>query len=178
VVRHQYQSDHHNTATLFQNGEINAGKFQPGSSLRIIDFGLGGRVTTLLDAPQGVIRDPDVSFNGRRVLFSMRKNAADDYHIYEIRADGSGLRQLTSGSGVSDIDPIYLPSGRILFGSTREPKYCMCNRHIMCNLFTMASDGSDIEQIGHSTLFGGASFSIARRTRVVRSLGIRGSEFW
>ncbi len=155
VVRHQYQSDHHNTATLFQNGEINAGKFQPGSSLRIIDFGLGGRVTTLLDAPQGVIRDPDVSFNGRRVLFSMRKNAADDYHIYEIRADGSGLRQVTSGSGVSDIDPIYLPSGRILFGSTREPKYCMCNRHIMCNLFTMASDGSDIEQIGHSTLFEG-----------------------
>ncbi len=37
-------------------------------------------------------------------------------------ADGAGLRQLTAGAGVSDFDPIYLPDGRILFTSTREPK--------------------------------------------------------
>ncbi|MFW5693333.1 MAG: hypothetical protein ACOCWL_03870, partial [Thermoguttaceae bacterium] len=28
VVRHQYRSDHHNTATMFQTGEINTGSFQ------------------------------------------------------------------------------------------------------------------------------------------------------
>ncbi len=80
---------------------------------------------------------------------------ADDYHLYEMNADGSGLRQLTFGCGVSDIDPIYLPDGRILFTSTREPKFCMCNRHIMCNLFTMDADGANIQQIGHSTLLEG-----------------------
>ena len=147
--------DHHNTATLFQTGEINAQKFQGGSAIRTIDFARGGAMSTLLDLPRGVARDIDVSFDGRRILFSMRRNAADDYHIYEMNADGSGLRQLTYGPGISDIDPIYLADERILFSSTREPKYCMCNRHIMCNLFTMDADGANIQQIGHSTLFEG-----------------------
>ena len=30
VARYQYASDHHNTATLFQTGEINSKKFQGG----------------------------------------------------------------------------------------------------------------------------------------------------
>lgn len=152
VVRRQYKSDHHNTATMFQTGEINTGSFQGGGALKAIDFGHGGQVTTLLDLPDGIVRDPDVSFDGKRVLFSMRRNHDDDYHLYEIAADGDGLRQLTFGSGISDVDPIYLPDGRILFSSTREPKYCMCNRHIMCNLFTMEADGANLQQIGHSTL--------------------------
>ncbi len=155
VVRHPYAPDHHNTATLFQTGEINAHKFQGGSAIRTIDFTRGSELTTLLDVPDGVARDLEVDFDGSRILFSMRRNKADDYHIYEMNADGSGLKQLTHGSGISDIDPIYLPDGRILFSSTREPKYCMCNRHIMCNLFTMAEDGANIQQIGHSTLFEG-----------------------
>ena len=155
VVRRQYRPDHHNTATIFQTGEINTAKFTPGSALKTIDFARGGVVRTLLEVPKGVIRDPDVSFDGTRVLVSMRRNIRDDYHIYELRADGSGLRQLTFGSGVSDIDPLYLPDGRIAFSSTREPKYCMCNRHIMANLFRMDPDGANIHQIGHSTLFEG-----------------------
>ena len=118
--------------------------------------GLYPKVKTLLHDDVGIIRDPDVSLDGKRVLFSWRKSEFDDdYHLYEMGADGSGLRQLTFGSGISDIDPIYLPNGRILFGSTREPKYCMCNRHIMCNLFTMDRDGANIQQIGHSTLHEG-----------------------
>ncbi len=155
VLRQQYRSDHHNTATMFQTGEINTGSFQGGSALKTIDLARDSQVTTLLEMPEGVIRDPDVSFDGRRILFSMRQNPKDDYHLYEIDADGSGLRQLTFGSGLSDIDPIYLPSGQILFTSTREPKYCMCNRHIMGNLFTMDADGANIQQIGHSTLHEG-----------------------
>jgi tricorn protease-like protein len=114
-----------------------------------------GNVTTLLDVPEGVVRDPDVCFDGSKILFSMRRNRSDDYHIYEMDADGSNLRQLTFGNELSDIDPIYLPDDRILFTSTREPKYCMCNRHIMGNLFTMNRDGSNVQQIGHSTLHEG-----------------------
>ncbi len=161
VTRKQYKPDHHNTATLFQTGEINTSSFTGGSALKKIDFskagpdGEPGEVTTLLECPQGVIRDPDVHFDGDRILFSMRKEIEDDYHLFEIDADGTNLRQLTAGSGLSDIDPIYLPDDRILFASTREPKYCMCNRHIMCNLYTMDADGANIQQIGHSTLFEG-----------------------
>ena len=153
--RRQYQEDHHNTVTMFQTGEICTGKFKGPGALKVIDFAAGGKVRTILDAPDGVIRDPEVSFDGRRILFSLRRDIRDDYHIYEIGADGAGLRQLTFGSGLSDIDPLYLSDGRIVFTSTREPKYCMCNRHFMGNLFRMDGDGANIHQIGKSTLHEG-----------------------
>ena len=101
----------------------------------------------------------------------MRRNREDDYHLYEMNADGRGLRQLTFGRGVTDIDPIYLPDGRILFTSTREPKYCMCNRHIMGNLFTMEADGANMQQIGHSTLHEGHAVAAARRPRSSTTAG-------
>jgi len=155
VARAQYLPDHHNTATIFQTGEINTGSFRGAGALKTVDFGNDGRVATLLDAPEGIARDPDVSFDGQRVLLSLRHSIDDDYHLYEIPADGSEPVQLTFGAGVSDIDPLYLPDGRIAFTSTREPKYCMCNRHIMGNLFRMDADGANVHQIGKSTLFEG-----------------------
>jgi len=155
VARHQYARDHHNTETLFQTGEINTRSYRPGGALRVF-HPQTKEVRTLLDAgPTGLIRDPEVSFDGKRIVFSMRRSIEDDTHIYQINADGTGLRQLTFARGVSDIDPLYLPDDSIVFVSTREPKYCMCNRHIMCNLFRMDSDGANIHQIGKSTLFEG-----------------------
>lgn len=151
VVRPQYLPDHHNTATMFQTGEINAASFRGGGALKVLDLRTG-QSRTLVAAPAGIVRDPEVHFSGQRILFSMRREAADDYHLYEVGADGSGLRQLTSAPGVTDIDPLYLPDGGIAFSSTREPKYCMCNRHIMANLFRMEADGANIVQIGKSTL--------------------------
>jgi hypothetical protein len=155
VVRPQYKSDHHNTATLFQTGEINTASFRGGGALKIIDFAQNGKVETLLSVDDGIIRDPEVHFEGQRIVFSMRENIDDDYHIYELNTDGSELRQRTGARGVSDIDPLYLPGGDIVFSSTREPKYCMCNRHIMANLYRMNGDGANIHQIGKSTLFEG-----------------------
>ena len=173
VTRQQYLPDHHNTATMFQTGEINTGSFRGGAALKVWNPGTN-QTQTLLELPEGVVRDPCVSFDAKKLLVALRKSIEDDYHIYELVLDFNrkpitiqksdsdetvgkiaGLRQLTFGAGSSDIDPLYLPSGEILFSSTREPKYCMCNRHIMCNLFTMRPDGSDIQQIGHSTLFEG-----------------------
>ena len=156
VVRRQYAPDHHATATLFQNGEINEGSFTGGSALRLVTFGANGReVRTLLESPAGVIRDPDLSFSGRRIVFSMRREKADDYHIFEIGIDGDGLRQLTFLEGVSDFDPAWLPGGGFVFSSTRDYKFCQCNRHIMANLFRMDADGGNINRIGGSTLFEG-----------------------
>ncbi|MEI6891530.1 MAG: hypothetical protein V5783_05090 [Pontiella sp.] len=157
VSRRQYKRDHHNTATLFQKGEVNERSYDPPGRIKILNMKTGA-VTTLVDAgATGIARDPEISADGSRVVFSMRKNQADDYHIYEINTDGSGLKQLTSLPGVSDIDPAYLPDGKIVFSSTREPKFCMCNRHIMANLYRMDGDGANIHQIGKSTLFEGHS---------------------
>ncbi len=156
IEREQYGRDHHNTATLFQYGEINEAKFEAmqGSAMRIYDVD-SGAITTLVESKGGVVRDPELSYDGKKVIFAMRNSLEDDYHIYEINVDGSSLCQLTFASGVSDIDPLYLPDGGIVFSSTRQPKYCMCNRHIMCNLYRMNSDGSNVTQLGVSTLFEG-----------------------
>jgi hypothetical protein len=181
VLRAQYRPDHHNTETMFQTGEINTGSFTGGGAVKTIRFRTGAtrphldplpkgegdyEVKTLLELPSGIARDLDVSFDGRKILFSMRRDREDDYHLYEINADGTGLVQLSFGSGSSDIDPIYLPDGRILLTATREPKYCMCNRHIMGNLYVMEADGANVQQIGHSTLHEGHA-SLAPDGRVL-----------
>lgn len=156
IARNQYKKDHHNTATLFQAGEINTNSFEGGAALKILDIQTG-TTKTLLETKTGVIRDPEVSFDGEKIVFSYRTSIEDDYHIYEINADGENLKQLTFAKGISDIDPLYLPNDQIIFSSTREPKYCMCNRHIMANLYRMNPDGSNIVQLGKSTLFEGHS---------------------
>jgi len=155
VTRKQYRSDHHNTATMFQTCEINEGSYDTEGALKLLDVKTGVAQTLLSPGVQATVRDPDISFDAKQLVFSMRKNKQDDYHIYRMNVDGTGLIQLTAAPGVSDIDPVWLPDGDILFSSTREPKYCMCNRHIMCNLYRMTSDGANIYQIGKSTLFEG-----------------------
>ena len=155
VVREQYRPDHHNTATIFQAGEVNTASFTGGGALKAIDFGNGVTVTTLIETPSGIVRDPEVHFSGEKIVFSLRETISDDYHIYEINRDGTGLRRLTSAAGVSDIDPLYLPDDDIVFSSTREPKFCMSNKHVMTNLFRMDGDGANIHQIGKNTLFEG-----------------------
>lgn len=155
VTRKQYRPDHHNTETMFQTCEINTGSYDTEGEFKLLDAKSGEVKALYSPGPGATVRDPDIAFDAKRILFSMRKGKTDDYHIYAMNADGTGAHQLTATSGVSDIDPIWLPDGDILFSATREPKYCMCNRHIMCNLYRMEADGANIHQIGKSTLFEG-----------------------
>ena len=60
VCRPQYRSDHHNTETMFQTGEINTASFRGPSALKLLDLAGGGRVTTILEAAEGILRDPEV----------------------------------------------------------------------------------------------------------------------
>lgn len=80
-----------------------------------------GEVKTLVDAPGGSVRDPQLHYDGRKILFSFRKPDTDYYHLYEINVDGSGLRQITDGP-FDDYEPCYLPDGDLVFVSTR----CRC----------------------------------------------------
>ena len=153
VVREQYRSNFHAIDTLFHTGEANTNRFRGGGALKKIDLADGGRVTSLVDVPEGVARDPDVHWNGQKIVFAMRRHIREDYHIWEIHTDGSGLTQLTRAEGVADFDPIYLPDGGIVFSSTREPKYNMCSQDIGANLYRMEADGANIHQITKNTLF-------------------------
>jgi len=156
VTRPQYVNEHGTEATMYQTGQVNTRCFRGGGAIKLLDAG-GGKVTVLLDVPRGIARDPEVHFDGRKILFSMRRDIKDDYHLYEMDVETRKLRQLTFAPGVSDIQPIYLPGGGIVFSSTRDPKYIPCQRHLMANLFRMNGDGSNIRQIGYNTQFEGRS---------------------
>ena len=52
------------------------------------------------------MRDPQVHYDGRKILFSYRKAGTDYYHLYEINVGRLGLRQLTSGRSTTTSRPI------------------------------------------------------------------------
>ena len=74
------------------------------------------RLTVLLEEACGGIRDPQVSYDAKRILFSYRKGATHHFNLWEINADGGELRQITTGDW-DDIEPCYLPDGGIAFCS-------------------------------------------------------------
>jgi len=110
--------------------------------------GLYGRVRVLLDEPKGLIRDPDVSYDGRKILFAWRKSMEDDdYHLYEMDAVSEAIRQITSGQGVADYEGVYLPTGDILFNSSRCQQIVDCWWADVSNLYTCAADGRFLRRL-------------------------------
>jgi hypothetical protein len=103
-------------------------------------------VRTIFDAQGGSIRDPQVHYDGQKILFSYRKAGQDHYHLYEINVDGSGLRQLTSGP-YDDYEPSYLPDGSIVFVSTRCRSWVKCWMTQVGVLYRCDADGSNIRRI-------------------------------
>ncbi len=112
---------------------------QPGGGLYVLeDFtSAQPRLRCLTGAlPPGNLLRPELSYDGEKVLFgwcryypglSERADKLDKsglpedsfYHLFEMRLDGTGLRQLTHGK-YNDFDGRYLPDGRIVFCSTRR----------------------------------------------------------
>lgn len=105
-----------------------------------------GKLTTLLDDPRGGVRDPQVHYDGARILFSYRKGDTPNYHLFEINAGGGGLRQLTSGP-FDDIEPTYLPGGDIAFVSSRCKRWVNCWLTQVATLYRANADGSGIRPL-------------------------------
>jgi hypothetical protein len=103
-------------------------------------------VTTLLDDKLGGVRDPVVHYDAHKILFSYRKGGTPNYHLYEIDVDGSHLRQLTDGP-YDDIEPCYLPDGRIVFVSTRAKRWVNCWLTKVAILHRCDADGGHIRPI-------------------------------
>jgi len=96
------------------------------------------------ELPEGNISDPELSFDGTKILFAHCKfypGLADEpdkldkgripedafYHLYEIGIDGTGLRRLTRGK-YDDFSGRYLPNGEIVFLSTRRGQFLKAGR--------------------------------------------------
>jgi len=119
--------------------------YGPGGKLcrMIID---SGAVTVLLDDPEGTVRDPAVHYDAQKILFSYRKGDSPYFHLYEIGIDGENLRQLTDGPH-DDIEPSYLPDGRIVFVSSRANRWVQCWLTQVAVLYACEADGSGIRPL-------------------------------
>ncbi|HUS92652.1 MAG TPA: HEAT repeat domain-containing protein [Phycisphaerae bacterium] len=96
---------------------------------------------------RGAVQGAELSFDARRIVFAMRRDAkTDGFHIYELDLAGGEPRPLTSGN-CNDVDPAYLPDGRILFCSDRAGYHEYYHQERSRVLYAMRADGSDIQQV-------------------------------
>ena len=123
--------------------------FSPGTALCLIELdGAKSSVRTLIDDPKGVIRDVDVSYDGKKILFSWKKSDRDDdYHLYEMDAQAGAVRQLTFGLGHADYEGSYLPDGNIVFNSTRCVQIVDCWLTEVSNLYVCDKDGKYLRRL-------------------------------
>jgi len=105
-----------------------------------------GDVVALVDDSEGTVRDPQVHYDGRKILFSYRKGGTEHFHLYEIEADGGGLRQLTDGP-YNDIEPTYLPDGGIMFCSDRCHRWVNCWLTQVAILYRCDADGRNLRPL-------------------------------
>ena len=125
---------------------------RPGGGIFVLDKpGVSMHASSLTDEqlPMGNFAHPEVRFDGQKIYFAYCEVAESPkkwrdpdamnryYHLYEMNADGTGLRQLTDGP-FDDFNPTCLPDGNLLFISTRRGGFHRCGDG-PCYVYTLAT---------------------------------------
>jgi len=129
----------------------------------------GGQLRCLVDSSEGMIIHADLSYDGREVLFAWkrggremadpftmtveldRSTSKNNYQIYRINIDGTGLAQLTDGPH-NNLDPCWLPDGGIAFTSDRKPAFAYCWVVTSPVLYRMDRDGRNQRRLSANYL--------------------------
>lgn len=85
---------------------------------------------------------PDISYDGKSMLFAGQRKPEDHWQIWEMDLEKSKVRQITSGEE-NCIDPVYLPGNRFVFSRTTANDSLRAGN----SLFAGNLDGSDIQRI-------------------------------
>ena len=112
----------------------------------------------------GGFLSPDLSYDGKQILFAFTEIAAEEkdrlryrqwtenntWKIFGVNSDGTDLKQLTDGN-VNDFDPCFMPNGRIIFITERRGGFGRCHGRPVPSftLHSMNGDGSDIVRLSH-----------------------------
>jgi hypothetical protein len=128
-----------------------------GGDLILLTMSGGNAIPSVL--VKGETRDPDVSFDGSRILYAFKDfwGGKKSYHLYEINVKTKNIRQITSGEIASDyrynsdVDGIYLPNDDIMFCSTRMIQMgdCLDDNMVTANLFLCNKDGKYLRRISY-----------------------------
>ncbi|MFW6255703.1 MAG: hypothetical protein ACOC54_02690 [Candidatus Sumerlaeota bacterium] len=153
---------HHNMGSIYLRTEHESSP--DGSQLRMVDLSdEAGAIhdAVLYDSNNGIVRDPDVSWDGQRLLYAARPQNShygeranfapenDTYKIYEMNLSSGEIRQLTDNSTYgSDYEPCYLPNGDIMFTSQRCVHEVTCGWGDGNSMYLMNGDGKFARRIG------------------------------
>lgn len=106
-----------------------------------------GTATPLTQFTGGYVADCEVSWEGTHVVFARRENDSPWWHVYELELESRKLTQLTEGP-YHDVQPAYLPDGRIVFSSSRIGMRDEYHGYPATGLTVMNRDGTGIHCIG------------------------------
>jgi len=143
--------------------------FRPGGGLYVF-CPKDEKLTCIFDAGEGMITTADLSYDGKEVVFALRRGGhvrsnpvahiedisryedeRSNYQIFKINIDGTGLRQLTHGA-YNNLDPCWLPDGGIAFISDRKPAYAYCYVVTSPVLYRMDGDGAGQKRLSANYL--------------------------
>ena len=79
-------------------------------------------ITAAIINGNGDVSDPEVSFDGKKILFSMRRSANTHWELWEYNIEARSLTPILQSDLYDDVDPAYLPDGRIVFSSNRQER--------------------------------------------------------
>jgi formylglycine-generating enzyme required for sulfatase activity len=99
-------------------------------------------------AAGGYVGEVDLHWDGDRFLFTQANTT--NWTVWELRADGSGLRPVSQmPDDVDAFDACYLPNGKIVFGTTAAFASVPCwhGKRRVSNLYLMNADGSGVRQL-------------------------------
>jgi hypothetical protein len=151
-------------------------RFRPAAPGKLLVREANGTVRTLIDgsAPTAAslqlidVNAPDVSYDGQWIAFAGLKSGSyanapvtnpGAWRIYAIKADGTGLRQVSPTEGsrsdiaigglqpYDDTDPAWMPDGRLVFSSTRWPSFAQYSGVRASNLYVINADGTALHRI-------------------------------
>ena len=138
----------HNHESAHRHGYRASGQ---GRLLVLEGLNPDGPVRSLVpEEKAGFLWRPDLSFDAKKVAFCLMPRDEKSFHLYEVHTDGSGFKQLTFGD-YDDLDPIYLPNGKLLFNTTRANTYVRCGpTHHAPVLARCDADGKNIYVISQN----------------------------
>ncbi|MCX7009389.1 MAG: hypothetical protein NTY53_19455, partial [Kiritimatiellaeota bacterium] len=110
-----------------------------------------GKLTTFYKPQQPVfVGDLCLHFDADKLLFSSI-GSHDRWHVFEIKADGTGLRQVTppDATDYDNYNGCYLPNGKIIFGSTAgfQGVPCVGGGDAVANLYLLDTDGRTVRRL-------------------------------
>ncbi len=118
-----------------------------GSRIVMFDPTKPDRGVTALSTGFVAVGPPDLSFDGRRILFVGRRSENDSLHVWEMNIDGSDRRQVTDSSGPAVGAGLAVYLSTIYTMDAEEPVYQIVYPDRGGALHTCRMDGSRVRRI-------------------------------